>query len=171
MQKRESRRSPGGTWIAEVRPTPGRNVETGAGTAQATELWLIEGRSNKERLLLRGRASPDVKKILAEFSSPCFSQDERYLYFGSAALATEGSIQRLDLSNGSVRFLLFGDGVDTILRGKERGSLFVLRALIEGSRGRREYAWVVSPAGRPIREIGEADGRAARAYFKRYVAS
>lgn len=169
MQKRESKRSPSGKWIAEVRPTPGRMVETGAGEAEATEMWLIEARTKKSRLLLRGRNSSDVKKVLAEFSSLSFSLDERYLYFNSAALATEGSIHRVDLKTGGVKFLLFGAGVDVILRGRERGNLLVLRSIIKGDQGRNVYAWVASPEGKLLREIGEADGKAAATYIKNYV--
>ena len=173
MQERNSAYSSDGRWRVEVRDTPGVQVSTGSGDVAASELWLVDVRTKKAERLLRGRADKDIKKTLAAFSVPCFSLDNRALYFVSAAWATSGSVQRLDLRTRRVQFLVDGDDISVIRRGPDRGALLVERALIKQDKrgeslGRGQYVWVVSPTGKPLRELGPAESKAVAAFRAKY---
>lgn len=164
-----------GLWRVEVRPTPGKTIDTGAGEVEATELWLVQLKSKKAERLLRGREDADLKKTLAGFSSLCFSLDSHAVYFVSAAWATSGSVQKLDLKTRRVQFLIDGNDVAVIKRGAHRGSLLVERALIKydkgsgESLGRSASLWVVTPTGKPLREVGEAQSEAVAAFRKSFL--
>ena len=160
-----------GLWRVEVRPTPGKTVDTGAGDVEASELWLVQVKTKKAERLLRGRPDSDIKKSLAGFSSLCFALEGRSVSFVSAAWATSGSVQKLDLKTRRVQFLIDGNDVTVIKRGASRGRLLVTRALIKydkqgESLGRGEYVWIVSPEGKPLREVGEAESKAVTAFRK-----
>ena len=163
--------SPDGKSVVFVRDTPGRIVATGSGEVDATELWLVYVDTKKAELLLEGKSAPQAKNMLANFDSPQFSQDGRYVYFKSDAWATSDSIQRISVASRKVRFVIDGVNFKMIPHGRYGGFLLVERALIKfdkngGSLGRDVYLWLVSPEGKPMREIGQAEGEAAASFKK-----
>lgn len=163
-----------GLWRAEVRDTPGVVVNTGAGEVPASELWLVNLRTKNAERLLEGKEDPDEKKTLARFSSPCFSLEDRAVFFVSAAWATSGSVQKLDIKSRRLQFLIDGDEVSVVLRGPNQGSLLVERSLIRhdkngASLGRGRYIWLVTPFGKPVREIGLAESKAVATFRRKYI--
>lgn len=166
--------SPDGLWRVEVRETPGVLVNTGSGDVPATELWLVRVKTDVAELLLRGKDDSDPKKVLAGFSSLCFSPEGQYLYFVSAAWATSGSVQKLDLKTRNVQFLIDGDEVVVVKRGPNAGALLVERALIKHNKsgeslGRGRYIWLVSSIGKPLRELGLAESKLVATFRSKYV--
>jgi hypothetical protein len=68
------------------------------------------------------------------------------------------------------------DGItlEVVPKGKYRGFLLVDRALMKfdkngDSLGRDVYLWLVSPDGKPIKEIGHAAGKAASNFRGKYL--
>lgn len=142
---------------AFVKRTPDTLISTGSGECEATELWVENGKTRE--LLVRGRADDDITKTIAEISDPKFDPEMRTLYFVSAAWATSGSIQKVDLKSKKISYLIDGNGVEVIFSGPNKGRLIVDRALIKHdengeSTGRNSYLWLVSPEGKPMYEIG-----------------
>ena len=148
---------------AYVVPTPDVMVGTGCGDLQATELWVLNRETKQREFVLRGRGDADIEKIIADISDPVFSLDWKSIYFASAAWAVSGSIQKVDLKTKQVVFIIDGNSVDMIPRGKHKGMLLVDRALIKfgkagESLGRDSYLWLVSANGKPLFEIGLSGG-------------
>jgi hypothetical protein len=163
-----------GKSIAFVRDTQGVLVDAGAGDVNATELWLLNLDTKQAELLIKGKDDPQVEKILAGFDSPRFSPDSRFIYFKSAAWVTSDSIQKISLDTKEVRFMIDGVTLEVIPKGKYSGFLLVDRALIKfdkngDSLGRDVYLWLVSPDGKPIKEIGQAEDKAASNFRKKYL--
>jgi len=166
-----SQLSPDGKSIAFVRDTPSVLVSAGAGDVNATELWLVNIDTKKADLLIKGKDDPQIERTLAGFESPRFSPDSSSIYFISAAWATSSSIQKISLYTKKVRFMIDGVSLEVIPKGKYSGFLLVDRALIKfdkngESLGRDVYLWLVSPDGKPIKEIGQAEGKAASDFRK-----
>ncbi len=164
-------RSTDGQCVAWVQDTPAQLVSTGCGDSNATELWVIRERKGQPVLLVRGRANADITKTIADIRRPCFSLDGRLLYFVSAAWATSGSIQCVEICTGKVKFISDGNSVEVVRRGPHAGKLLVSRSLIKMNKngeslGRDSYAWLVSGGGRPIAEIG-LDGSQRVEEFRR----
>ena len=127
--------------------------------------------TRKTKLLAKGRASDDMKKVLACLNSPCFSLDDKAVYFLSAAWATSNSIHRITLATKKVDFITNGNSISVIKQGQHAGSLLIDRALIKydkqgESMGRDSYLWLFSADGKPVKEIGDSEGTAARKFLK-----
>jgi len=157
-------RSPDGKYLVWVKDTPNEMVSTGCGGTPATELWIQEMPNGRPRLLIRGHEDSKIEKTVAGIHDPCFSSDQKRIYFLSAAWATSDSVQCIDLSSGKVRFVIDGFSVEEIVQGKFKGKLLVVRALIKfdkngESLGRDDYLWLVKADGTPIREIGRLDDK------------
>lgn len=168
------RLSPDAKLVAFVRDTHDVLVSTGAGNENATELWLVNIDTKQTDLLIKGKDDPQIKRTLAGFKSPHFSPDSRSIYFISAAWATSDSIQKISLDTKKVQFMIDGVTIAVIPKGKYSGFLLVDRALIKfdkngDSLGRDMYLWLVSPDGKPIKEIGQAEGKAASNFREKYL--
>jgi len=160
-----------GRSVVFVRDTPEQKVETGAGEVPATELHLVSVADKKDEVLVKGKSDDDMKKMLGGLFRPHFSPDGRVIYFNSAAWATSGSVQRFSLDSRQVKFVIDGDCEGVIPGGKLAGKLLVVRSLIKHdkkgeSMGRDVYLWLVAADGKPVREIGQAEGREAMAFLK-----
>ena len=167
-------RSTDGQCVAWVQDTPAQLVSTGCGDSNATELWMIREPKGQPVLLVRGRANADITKTIADIRDPCFSLNGKLVYFVSAAWATSGSIQCVDVRTGKVRFISDGNSVEVIRRGPDAGKLLVSRSLINldkngESLGRDSYAWLVSGGGRPIAEIGLDGSQRVEEFRRTYV--
>lgn len=168
------RLSPDAKSIAFVRDTPGVLVGAGSGDQNATELWLVNVDTKQAVLLAEGKEDPQIEKTLAGFRSPCFSPDGRSIYFISAAWATSDAIQKISLDTKRVRFMTDGIALEVIPKGEYGGFLLVERALIKfdkngDSLGRDVYLWLVSPDGKPVREIGQAESKAASDFREEHL--
>ena len=120
-----------GKQIAFVRDTPGALIDTGSGEQNATELWLMDVETRKTELLAKGKASDDMKKVLACFNAPCFSLYDKAVYFLSAAWATSSSVHRVTLAAKKVDFITDGNSISVIKQGQHAGSILIDRALLK----------------------------------------
>ncbi|GAB6140505.1 hypothetical protein JCM14076_12340 [Methylosoma difficile] len=164
--------SQNGKLIAFVRDTLNLFVSTGSGDVSATELWLLNLETQKADLLVRGKEDAQIEKTLAGFESPRFSPDNRSIYFISAAWATSGSIQKIELDTKKIQFLTDGVTLEVISnKGEYNGFLLVDKALIKldkdgDSLGRDLYLWLISPNGNPLKEIGQGESKEALEFRK-----
>jgi hypothetical protein len=161
----------GETYAVWVKDTPTQLVEAGWGECPATELWVKKEPNGEPELLVKGRYDPDIKKTIAGISNPRFSVDRKLIYFVSEAWATSGSIQCVAIDGGALNFVIDGNSVDVIERGRYAGKLLVERALIKSDKngetlGRQLYLWLVDADGRPIKEIGLADEKTSIEFRK-----
>ncbi len=160
-----------GTHVVFVRDTPGVTVDTGSGGCNATELCLIDVAARKTEVLVKGRADDDMKKVLAAMSAPCFSLDDKTIYFNSAAWAVSNSVQRLEIASKEVRFITDGDSVVVVPKGKHAGSLLISRALIKHDKhgeslGRRSYLWIYAADGKGGKEVNDKEDYSAEDFLK-----
>jgi len=166
--------SQNGKLIAFVRNTPNLVVNTGSGDVSSTELWLLNIETQKTELLVKGKENKQIKKTLAGFESPRFSPDSRSIYFISAAWATSGSIQKIEIDTKKIQFLTDGITLEVISNkgNKYNGFLLVDKALIKfdkdgESLGRDDYLWLISPNGKPVKEIGQGESKKAMEFRKK----
>jgi hypothetical protein len=147
--------SPDGRTVAFIRGTPGEQVETATGEAEATSLWTIGVDGSGARMLLKGRASDHPEQLLAQLQSPRFSPDGRRIYFLSAGWVTSGAVHVLDLSTGSERFLVAGNSLDVVPSGHYARHLVVSQHRYFLAGGSYDWFWLFAPDGREVGPIGE----------------
>ena len=160
-----------GKRVVFVRDTPGVTIDTGAGDCNATELCLMDVAARKTEVLAKGTAGDDVKTVLAAMSNPCFSLDDTYIYFNSAAWAVSNSVQRLEIANKEIRFITDGNSIAVVPKGKHAGSLLISRALIKydkhgESLGRGSYLWMYAPDGKGGKEVSGKEDYSAQSFLK-----
>jgi dipeptidyl aminopeptidase/acylaminoacyl peptidase len=146
--------SPDGQWVAFIRSRPQKKVKTGAGEANANQLWLIKRDGTAPRLLAEGHEDSDPKHTLADLNSPTFSPDGHTIYFKSAAWATSGAVHAIDLKNGSERFVTDGNSLVVMPAGKYKGYLIVSKHKYWMAGGSYDWYWLISPAGAVVDAIG-----------------
>ena len=151
-----------------IKDTPGTMIETGWDDCEARELWLLNKKTHSSELLVKDRSDRDLSKTIAGIRSPVFSPDRKSIYFCSAAWATSGSIQNVDIASKKVRFVIDGGSVEVIEQGLYAGQLLVIRYLIE-DHGRDSYLWLVSSEGTPIIQIGQIDSFAVSEFLKLFL--
>ena len=161
-------RSPDGTLVAFVRDTPGDSIDTGSGAAPRTELWVARPDGSGARRLVRGRDAPDIERVLADMSSPAFSPDGRTVYVEGVAWGTSGALHAVDVATGAERFVCQSNGYEVLRRGALAGHLLVThhlyyRAQRDEDVGSYEGVVLVSPAGRVLRFVTDADAPDAEA--------
>jgi hypothetical protein len=163
--------SPGGKFFVYVMDTPEVEVDTGGGGVPATELWIRENSSGKETKLIRGRYNRDPKKTIAGIHDPCFSPDEKEVFFTSAAYATSDTVQRVNISTKDVKYVSDGSLLSIVPSGKYKGLCLVYRSLIKfeaqgETLGRDSYLWLVSPTRGPLVEIGRTGSVEEKDFLK-----
>jgi len=157
--------------VVFVRDTPGVTISTGSGDCNATELLLMDVVTGKTEVLAKGKADDDVKKVLAGMSGPCFSPDDKSVYFNSAAWAVSNSVQQVVIATKEIRFITDGNSVLVVPKGKHAGKLLISRALIKTDKhgeslGRGSYLWIFSPNGKDGKEVKSTEGYTAEDYLK-----
>ncbi len=114
----EALSSPDGALIAYVKGTPSRTVSTGAGDAEATELWLVRRDGSGARRILEGREAAAPESTLANLSSLRFSPDGSTIYFLSEAWATSGAVHAVSLNTGHERYICPGNSLRVLPNGQ-----------------------------------------------------
>jgi len=153
--------SPDGRIVAFVRETPDFPIEAGVGEQTANEIWLVDVEGKTPRRLLRGKASADMKNVLAGFSSLVFGLDSQRLYFLGAAWVTSNAVCAVDCATGKVEFVAAGNSLELVREGKHAGSLIVQQHRYFLGAGSYDWYWLLDPAGKEIGPIGEEEGLAA----------
>ena len=160
-----------GKQVVFVRDTPGVTISTGSGDCNATELLLMDVATRKTEVLAKGKTDDDMKKLLAGMSAPCFSLDDKAVYFNSAAWAVSNSVQKVIVASKEIRFITDGDSIMVVPSGKHAGCLLICRELIKNdkhgeSMGRGSYLWMYSPEGKDGKEVKSTEGYTAEDYLK-----
>lgn len=153
----QPRLSPDGRMVAFVRATPDDRVQTAAGEAEATELWIVGADGSGARMLVRGRASADPRQALAAFGEPQFSPDGRQVWFLSAAWATSGAVHAIDVATGRERFVVAGNSLEVVPRGEYAGHLMVEQHRYFLAGGSYDWVWLFTPDGREVGPVGATD--------------
>jgi dipeptidyl aminopeptidase/acylaminoacyl peptidase len=148
--------SPDGATVVFVRRAPGREIATGSGASEATELWLVRVDGTGARRLVASHAAAKMEAVLAEFDHPQFSPDGRRIYFLSAAWATSGAIHVVDVGSGAERFVCAGNTLEMIPRGRYAGHLIVAQHRYFLSPGTYDWFWLLTPEGREVGPIADA---------------
>jgi len=152
--------SPDGRTVVVVRYT-GRTVQTALDESPATDLVRVDVRTGVARGLVRARGSATPERTLASFSDVAFSPDSRTVYFVSGAWVVSGAVHAVDVATGRERYLMPGNSVAVVPRGKYRGHLMVGQHRYFLGQGSYDWVWLMTPAGRQVGPIGETDEQVA----------
>jgi dipeptidyl aminopeptidase/acylaminoacyl peptidase len=163
--------SPDGRFVASVRPTPGRLIDTALGDMEATELWISRVDGSEARMLVRGVYSDSPKKTIAGISAPRFSPDGRRIYFLSSAWITSRAIHVIDVKSGREHFLCAGNSLEVIPRGKYTGHLIVNRHRYFLGGGSYDWFWLLTPEGKEIDPIASGNEYSLESFRKMYIPS
>lgn len=149
--------SPDGQWLA-FRHTiiPPAVGEYGTATS---ELWLMRTDGSGKRRLTTVSPSDDPESDLSWVNHPVFSPDGGTLYFMARAWVTSNAIHALELASGKQRFLCDGNSLDVIAAGRLAGHLIVEKHKYWPNGPSYDAKWLVSPQGREIRRLREAEVR------------
>lgn len=165
---REPRLSPDGRRVAFIRGTPGDSVETATGYGETTELWTIRVDGSDARRWVRGRASDEPARALAQLRTPQWSPDGQRVYFQSSAWVTSGAVHALDLAAGTERFVAPGNSLEVVPRGEFAGHLLVEQHRYFLAGGSYDWIWLLTPDGRAVDPVGE-DETAIEEFRAMYV--
>jgi hypothetical protein len=160
-----------GRLVAFVRRTPSLIIDTGIGGTDLNELWMadISGNAIARRLLTGhpGGFEVDDKLVLAGFSSPRFSDDNKTVYFLAQTWATAGALWKIDVATSKPDLIVAGAiQFGLVHGGKHNGRLIVQRR--SGCRDSGGLAYACDPyflftsEGKQVAQIG-ADGADLRA--------
>ncbi len=144
--------SPDGAWIAYIRRPP----------AGESELWLGDRDGRQPRRLLASTAADDPKRNLTEFNTLAFAPDGDRLYVQTVAWATSNAIHEIHLPDGAERYIIDGNDVAVVTQGRDRGHLLVERHGYRKGGGSFEAVWLVTPDGKPLRQVAESMEEARR---------
>ncbi len=147
--------SPDGKTVAYVRATPGKEIATGSGRSEATQLWIVKAGGQDPRMLLEGVERSEANNLLADFQVPQFSSDGRSIYFLSAAYATSGAIHRIQVKSGREHFVCPGNSLEVITSGEYKGNLIVQQHRYFLGAGSYDWYWLLRADGREVGPIGE----------------
>lgn len=149
--------SPDGKLAVFVRTTMQQPIETGAGEAAFTELWLIKINTRQMVKIVESKASEKIEEILAGFSNPQFSEDANQVFFLSEAWATSSSVQKVDLRTGKVQFVTAGNTLEVIRHGKYKGYLRINQHRYKkDASGSYDCDYIFTPESKQIALIKES---------------
>lgn len=142
--------SPDGNFVAFVRATPERKVESGSGD-DASELWIVSVSGGEAKRLLEPHASKEMRNVVALINHPHFSADGKRLFFQTTAWTTSGAIHVLDLATQREHFVCAGDGLQIVrAAGDYRDCLVVQQHRYFIGGGSYDWFWLFRPDGREI---------------------
>ena len=139
---------------------PQAGDEEGNGT-QA--LILRNQSSGTEQILLTSSHHEDVRRSLAELTTPIFSLDSGYVYITATDPSPyRSAVHQINLQTGRVRYVTSGWGLSVIRTGPYRGYLLVLKHLLRSSMGGTyDPVFVVRPDGRTEFMVPGSDSEAS----------
>ena len=150
--------SPDGRHVAFIKAAPGVKIDTGSGSSDPNQLWVLDTATGKATCLVKSRNADDLKQILAGLSRPAFSADGRDVFFQSSAWAVSDAVHAVSLATRRVRFVCDGNSFFVIGRGRHRGMLIVEKHKYHsGEGGAYNAAWLVAPSGRELKRWGKEE--------------
>lgn len=139
-----------------------RRAGKGRADGSDDELWLVDSEGkNPPRRLLAPQPAEDPKANLTGFNNPAFSPDGRLLYVLTQAWVTSNAVHRVDTDSGATRFITDANSLAVVPKGRYAGHLVVQKHKYFAQGGSREAFWLVTPAGREVRELNESDAAVA----------
>ncbi|MEK7951777.1 TolB family protein [Luteolibacter soli] len=144
-----------GNWIVFIRATAGKKIPTGSGEYDPQELWQIDAAGKEPVLLVKPRASNEMKEVISTFHNLQFSTDGRFVYFDTPAWTTSSAVHVVDTTNSKERFLVAGDGVKVIPRGEYQDCLLLGQHRYFLGGGSYDWLWLFRPDGTEIGPVGE----------------
>ena len=147
--------SPDGKWIGFVRTIPGKEISTGSGNAEATELWQIRVDGKNPSALVRPKGSDKMETILAGFSTPRFSTNGKLIYFLSEAWSTSGALHVVDTTNSKEHFICPGLEFEVVRSGEYRDCLLVAQHRYFIGGGSYDWFWLLRADGKEVGPVGE----------------
>jgi WD40-like Beta Propeller Repeat len=158
--------SPDGKWVVFVRTISGKQISTGSGEAETTELWQIRADGKEPNVLVRSRQSDKMETILAGFSTPRFSTNGKLVYFLSAAWATSAALHVVDTTNGKEHFVCPGSEFEVVPAGEYRDHLLVQQHRYFVGGGSYDWFWLLKPDGKEVGPVGEDIENFKSSYLK-----
>jgi len=158
--------SPDKKWIAFVRTVPDKKKSTGAGEADATELWEIRADGKEPTVLVRAKESDKMENVLAGFSKPEFSTNGKLVYFLSEAWTTSGALHVVDTTNGEEHFVCPAAEFEVVQSGEYRDDLLVQQHRYFIGGGSYDWFWLLKPDGKEVGPVGEDTDNFKATYSK-----
>lgn len=150
--------SPDGRHVAFIKAVPGASIDTGGGSSDPNQLWVLDTATRKATCLVKSRSDDDMTRILAGLSRPAFSADGREVFFQSSAWAVSDAVHAVSLATRRVRFVCDGSSFSVIRRGSHRGMLLVEKHKYRsGEGGASDAVWLVAPSGRELKRWGKEE--------------
>jgi hypothetical protein len=150
--------SPDSSYVAFVRPTPGRLVPTGQENVQATELWIARRNGDAPRRLLVGHAASDMRFVLAGLHSPAFSADGRRIFILSDAWVTSDALHVVSVRTGQEHYIAPANTLEVIPTGSYRGCLLVEQHRHWMAGGSFDWLWLIGQDGHDIGPVADTFG-------------
>lgn len=148
--------SPNGMKVAFVRFTKEKDIEVGSGTFPKNEIRIYDiSNRNSEVIVTSTEETKDPKNILAGLHSLQFSPDGKYLYFMSAAWATSDAIHRYEFDTKKEEFIVAGNSLKVLKKGKYKGNLIVLKHKYLNGGGTEDVYAMYDKDGKEINELGK----------------
>lgn len=144
--------------------TPKTEGEPGPAT-----LWLEERESGHKRVLLASTPGDTPQTDLTYFDQPNFSLNGGFIYIMAAAWVTSGAIHQVKVADGSHRFVIDGNSLEVIRKGKWAGWLIVERHMYRGEEGAYDPFYVVRPDGKETFLVPGTDGDDPLGALERWV--
>ena len=158
--------SPDKKWIIFVRTVPDKKISTGAGEANATELWQIRADGKEPTVLVRPKESDKMENVLAGFSKPEFSTNGKLVYFLSEAWTTSGALHVVDTTNGKEHFVCPAAEFGVVQSGEYRDDLLVQQHRYFIGGGSYDWFWLLKRDGKEVGPVGEDTDNFKATYFK-----
>lgn len=150
-----------------VHRVAGKNISSGAGDVEPTELRLMDVDGEHESVLVRSAEGEKPEDILAAFTSPTWSPDGQTIYFSSAAWATSNAVHAYDTATGTVRYVMPGNGPLVVPSGEYKGDLLVEQHRYFLAGGSFDWYWLFEPGGKEIGPVGESTDDFRELYFEK----
>ncbi len=146
--------SPDGMRVVFIKGTTGLPIPTGSGDAPPDQLWLVDANGAHPTLLVGSRRSPKSQNVLGGFTEPCFSPDNRRVYFLSRAYAVSDAVHVVDVATRATRFVCAGNTVEVVPKGAFAGDLIVQQHRYFAGSGSYDWYWLLDTRGKDINAIG-----------------
>lgn len=148
--------SPNGKLAVFVRTTTKQPIDTGNGESAWTELWTTNIATQKAEKIVDSKASDQMQKVLAGFSSPQFSANAKSVFFLSQAWVTSAAVHRVDLQTKQVQFVTAGNDLVVIRQGQYLGYLQINQHRYHKNRGSYDCDYIFNTAGKEVKIIQDS---------------
>jgi dipeptidyl aminopeptidase/acylaminoacyl peptidase len=156
--------SPDGSLVAFSRLHPGEPEQSeDAGSGPLRDLWVLRIADRKATRLVVAKHAQKPEEELSGIRAMKFSPDGSTLYFSTAAWVTSGAIHAVPVKGGRQRFVVNGNGIAVVKRGKYVGYIVTSQHRYMDGHGSWNPYVLVSPAGKQIKVLGEFGDDDARA--------